>query len=310
MVGLAAGSDPGELRRRAFQQKLAPLPEPPSLPAAQVALGKKLFYDSLLSKNGTRSCNFCHEVQGYGADNRRTSPGDDGRFGKRNSPTVYHAALHTSQFWDGRSQTLEEQAHGPVFNAEEMAMPNEAELEKRLRSRPDYVEAFSKAFPDDPDPLRWERVSQALAVFQRGLLTPSPFDDYLRGQNDALDAPQLRGLDHFLRLGCTECHSGPALGGQALYLVGRKRAYRFADRGRGEVTGKPQDNGWFKAPSLRNVAETAPYYHDGSVAHLDEAVRQMAEHDLGQRLSEQEVRELTDFLTSLTGRIPRDYVRP
>ena len=150
---------------------------------------------------------------------------------------------------------------------------------------------------------------QALGAFERGLVTPAPFDGYLQGDEQLLDTSQQRGLEHFLRLGCAECHSGPALGGASFQKLGRKQPFVSEDRGRFTVTQQASDDGVFKVPSLRNVCETAPYFHDGRVRKLEEAVRLMATHECDQALTPQELSELCDFLTSLTGQIPLDYVR-
>jgi len=277
---------------------------------AQIDLGRVLFYEKQLSQNNTMSCNSCHDLRsGYGADGRPTSPGAVSGRGTRNAPSVYHAALHSSQFWDGRSPDVEDQAQFPVLNAVEMAMSSPAEVEKRLAAQPEYRKLFAAAFPQDSNPVRWSRVLQALGAFERGLVTPGPFDRYLQGDEQVLDASQLRGFEHFLRLGCAECHNGPALGGVSLQKLGRKQAFASQDRGRYAFTHKASDDGVFKVASLRNVCETAPYFHDGRVRKLDEAVSLMAEHECGQSLSPQELAELCDFLTSLTGQVPLDYVR-
>ena len=282
----------------------------PAPTPAQIDLGRVLFYEKQLSQNNTMSCNSCHDLRfGYGADGRPTSPGAVSGRGTRNAPTVYHAALHQSQFWDGRSPDVEDQAQFPVLNVVEMAMPSPAEVEKRLRASLEYEKLFRAAFPQDPNPVRWPRVLQAIGAFERGLVTPSPFDRYLEGEEQVLDSSQSRGLEHFLRLGCADCHNGPALGGLNLHKLGRKQPFASQDRGRFTVTHKASDDGVFKVPSLRNVCETAPYFHDGGVRKLEEAVGLMAKHECGQNLTPQQLGELCDFLTSLTGQIPLDYVR-
>lgn len=305
---------PVSLLQRA-QKVFAPLPqrmdEKGKTPSpALIELGRMLFYEKQLSQNHTMSCNSCHDLlYGFGADGRPTSPGAVSGRGTRNAPTVYHAALHVAQFWDGRSATVESQAGSPLTNPVEMAMPDGAEIEQRLRADADYQKAFALAYPDDAQPVRYAYVMQALGAFERGLVTPAPFDRYLEGDENALDSRQLKGLDHFLRVGCAECHQGAALGGTELRKLGRKEPFASEDRGRFTATHLAADDGLFKVPSLRNVCETGPYFHNGQVRKLEEAVTLMGRHECGQQLTPQEVTELCDFLTSLTGEIPKDYVR-
>lgn len=305
---------PPSLLQRA-QKAFAPLPQRMDQPgktpsSALIELGRHLFYEKKLSQNNTMSCNSCHDLRyGFGADGRPTSPGAVSGRGTRNAPSVYHAALHVSQFWDGRSATVESQAGSPLTNPVEMAMPDGAEVEKRLREDPRYQKLFALAYPDDAQPVRYAYVMLALGAFERGLVTPAPFDRYLEGDESALDSGQLKGLDHFLRVGCADCHHGPALGGTELRKLGLKEPFVSEDRGRFTVTHLPSDDGMFKVPSLRNVCGTGPYYHNGQVRKLEEAVSLMGRHECGQNLTPQEVAELCDFLTALTGEIPKDYVR-
>ncbi|MBX3169444.1 MAG: cytochrome-c peroxidase [Candidatus Eremiobacteraeota bacterium] len=305
---------PLSLLQRA-QKVFAPLPqrmdEKGKIPGpALIELGRTLFYEKRLSQNNTMSCNSCHDLRyGFGADGRPTSPGAVSGRGTRNAPTVYHAALHSWQFWDGRSPTVESQAGSPLTNPVEMAMPDGFEVEKRLLADPGYRRLFAQAFPGDPQPVRYAYVMLAIGAFERGLVTPAPFDRYLEGDETALDSRQLKGLEHFLRVGCAECHHGAALGGTELRKLGRKEAFASQDRGRFLATHAAADDGVFKVPSLRNVCETGPYYHNGQVRQLEEAVALMGRHECGQQLTPQEVAELCDFLTSLTGEIPKDYVR-
>ncbi|ODT63076.1 hypothetical protein ABS71_14785 [bacterium SCN 62-11] len=296
------------------QKAFSPLPlrmdlkNKPASPA-MIELGRHLFYEKQLSLNNTMSCNSCHDLRyGFGADGRPTSPGAVTGRGTRNAPSVYNAALHTWQFWDARSQTVEAQAGSPLTNPIEMAMPDGYEVEKRLQGIPTYRKLFAAAYPSDPQPVRYAYVMEALGAFERGLVTPAPFDRYLEGDETALDSQQLKGLEHFLRMGCVECHHGPALGGSELRKLGRKEPFVSEDRGRYQATHAAADDGVFKVPSLRNVCQTGPYYHNGQVRKLEEAVSLMGRHECGQQLTPQEVAELCDFLTSLTGEIPKDYV--
>jgi cytochrome c peroxidase len=311
---LQAGSEPPPLPVRA-RQFFAPLPARMDAPGlspqpAQIELGRKLFYETQLSFNNTQSCNTCHDLMAYGQDGRPTSPGAVRGRGKRNAPSVYTAALHKAQFWDGRSSSVEDQARFPILNEIEMGMPSETLVEQRLRAVPEYRRLFARAYPHDLEPVRWERVLQAIGAFERGLLAPAPFDRYLQGEVAALDASQARGLEHFLRVGCVQCHQGPALGGDRLQKIGQRRPFPCDDRGRAEATGQAQDEGVFKVPSLRNVSETGPYYHHGQVRRLEEAVQLMGQHELDVELTPQEVMEICDFLLSLKGQIPTDYVKP
>ncbi len=280
---------------------------------AKVELGKRLYFDTRLSKSGKLSCDSCHDLETYGVDNLATSPGDRGRHGARNSPTVLNAALHVAQFWDGRAEDVEEQAGMPVLNPIEMAIPGEDYLVDRLAKDPDYQEAFAEAFPEQEDPLSFGNVRHALAAFERTLLTPSRFDDFLRGDLE-LAAEERQGLEFFMRLGCGACHNGATVGGHIFRKFGIAEPYwqltgsDKVDEGRLAVTGEKQDRCVFKVPSLRNVDKTYPYFHDGSVATLEEALRVMAKLQIGAQLSESQVAYLAAFLETLTGELPPEAV--
>lgn len=286
--------------------------------AEKVALGRMLYYDTRLSKNHDLSCASCHDLEKYGIDPReadgtrnRTSLGHKGQLGDRNSPTVYNAGLHFAQFWDGRASTLEDQAKGPVLNPVEMAMPDEATVETTLRSIPGYVEAFAAAFPGEPEPVTYENMAKAIGAFERGLVTPSPFDEFLGGKLTALSTEQLAGLQLFMNVGCTQCHDGPALGGGSFKKLGAVKPWEgLKDQGRFKVTNAKDDEFMFKVPSLRNIAETGPYLHDGSIATLPEMVSKMTAHQLAKgELSEAELSALVAFLGSLTGELPpKEYI--
>ncbi len=278
----------------------------------KVALGKKLFFDVRLSKDNTISCNSCHNLRTFGVDNLAVSPGnDEGSFGTRNSPTVLNAALHFSQFWDGRAKDVEEQAGMPILNPVEMAIPDENFLEDRLSGIDEYKKGFSIAFPDEQNPINYTNIKNALAAFERMLITPSPFDSFLAGNTDALTDKEKAGLDKFMRTGCITCHSGTLLGGHSLLKFGSFYNYweltksSTIDMGRYEVTKKEGDKYMFKIPSLRNVAQTAPYFHDGSVEDLSEAVKIMAKLQVDKDLSDEDTKLIVSFLNSLTGKIPK-----
>ena len=268
---------------------------------ARVALGRQLYFDTRLSKNQDISCNSCHRLDAFGVDGEATSPGHRGQRGDRNSPTVYNAALHDTQFWDGRAADVEEQASGPVTNPIEMAMPDAPAVDRVLRSIPGYASEFAAAFPEDSEPVVFSNAAIAIAAFERTLLTPAPIDAFIAGDDSALDPEQQRGLELFLTVGCTTCHNGAAVGGMMFQKLGLVHSYETEDGGRFRVTGQEQDRGYFKVPGLRNVAKTGPWFHDGSVATLGDAVQKMAWYQLGRKLTDAETADLVAFLGALTG---------
>jgi cytochrome c peroxidase len=272
-----------------------------------VALGKQLYFETRLSKNQDISCNSCHGLGTYGVDSKPTSPGHKGQLGSRNSPTVYNAALHGAQFWDGRAKDVEAQALGPILNPVEMAMKDEAAVLTVLRSMPEYVAAFKKAFPAEKEPLSYANVGKAIGAFERTLVTPSRWDKYLGGDDSALTNAERAGLAKFLDVGCNTCHIGAAVGGRDFKKLGQAKAWptEIKDNGRFDVTKDAADKNFFKVPSLRNIEKTGPYFHDGSVKTLDEAVKLMARHQLGKELSTEEVESIVTFLKSLTGELPK-----
>ncbi|MCE2825990.1 MAG: c-type cytochrome [Verrucomicrobium sp.] len=297
---------PAELRAGALKV-LATLPD--KMPGsendtpARVKLGRELFFEKKLSANNTQSCNSCHAVDKNrgGVDNEPTSPGAFGKRGGRNSPTVLNAGFHIAQFWDGRAKTLEDQAKGPVLNPGEMAMPSEAAVIQKLKAEKKYVSGFKKAFPGENEPITYDNFAKAVASFERTLRTQDRFDDFLKGDDKALTAAELKGLDTFLSIGCTTCHSGPLLGGNDYKKLGILNAYEnTSDKGRIEVTKEDYDEFVFKVPSLRNIALTAPYFHDGSQKTLEEAVQKMAWLQLGKKLSPEEAQGLGAFLRALS----------
>jgi cytochrome c peroxidase len=235
--------------------------------------------------------------------------GHVGPRGRRNSPTVYNAGGFVAQFWDGRSPDVEDQSKQPILNPVEMAMPDAARVVRTLRAIPGYVASFEEAFPGSDPAVTYENMALAIGAFERGLVTPGPFDAFLRGEADALAPAQKHGFRRFVELGCAGCHNGPALGGQTFEAIGHIRPYPDqSDQGRFEVTGAEADRMRFRVPGLRNVVKTAPYYHDGSIAELVEAVRSMATHQLGIDLAEPDLGAVLAFLDALTGRLPLDYV--
>lgn len=280
------------------------------LTAAKVDLGRALFFEPRLSKNQDVSCNTCHRLDAYGVDGLPTSRGHRGQRGTRNAPTVYNAAGFFAQFWDGRMDTVEQQALGPIMNPVEMALPSEKHGVQVLKSIPQYRAWFKQAFPDETDPVTFANVGRAIGAFERRLTTPSRWDDYLRGNQRALDTRELEGLKLFTNIGCMVCHTGEFVGGAMYQKVGIVEEWpNQKDQGRFEVTKQETDRMMFKVPTLRNAAKTAPYFHDGSVATLDEAVRRMAKYQLGLSLTEYEVGDVVAWLGSLTGELPADYIK-
>lgn len=275
----------------------------------KVALGRQLYYDPRLSKNHDLSCNNCHLLEEYGVDHEATSPGHKGQRGERNTPTVYNAALHFVQFWDGRAATIEEQALKPVTNPVEMALADENSAVTLVRSVPTYEEQFKAAFPGEADPINPITIARAIGAFERGLITPAPFDDFLNGKLTALSSDALRGLELFIELNCVSCHTGPTLGGTMFQKLGAVKPYETKDEGRFKITKKPEDKFMFKVPGLRNIAKTAPYLHDGSAATLADAVAVMVEYQLPKgKLSDEEMTYILAFLESLTGTIDAAYI--
>ncbi len=303
---------------------LDPLPDKPPIPAdnpqtaEKIALGKQLFFDKRLSLDGTVSCNSCHNVMAGGVDNLKTSIGIKAQTGGRNAPTVWNAAFLSVQFWDGRAASLEDQAKGPITNPIEMGMPSDQAAVERLQSIPGYPESFKAVFGDDK--ITMDRIAQAIASYERTLITPdSPFDKHLKGSKDAISGDAVKGSQLFTSLGCVACHSGANFAGPTM-PVGHGFYQRFpifadndytkkydlaADNGRFDVTRKASDKHLFRVPSLRNIALTAPYFHNGSVKTLPEAIRVMAKTQLNRDLSDDEVKQLTAFLESLTGEFPK-----
>jgi len=317
VAGVQLGHDHGSVAVDPSQLKLfKPLPtviasETNPITAAKAALGRVLYFDPRLSRNQKISCNTCHDLAKYGVDGQRVSDGFKGQKGTRNAPTVYNAAGHFAQFWDGRARDVEEQATGPVLNPVEMAMPSDGQVAAVLKSMPEYVEAFRKAFPGEDDPVTVANMALAIGAFERELVTPSRWDRFLNGDQDALTNAEKAGFNKFIEAGCQTCHAGTYLGGEVYQRLGTAKAYPdSADVGRQQVTKQESDHLVFKVPSLRNVERTAPYFHNGKVESLREAVTEMGEYQLGRQLRSDEVDSIIVFLRALTGEIPAEYVKP
>jgi len=299
--------DPGLLRAFGPLPEVMGSPQNPVTPE-KVALGRRLYFDTRLSRDGDISCNTCHLLERYGADGLPVSAGHRGQKGDRNSPTVYNAAGHFVQFWDGRAKTIEEQAKGPILNPVEMAMESEAAVVEALRRDPFYMEAFAKAFPGESAPLTFDNVAKAIGAFERTLTTPSRWDAFLQGEENALTPEEKAGFVKFTQVGCMTCHRGVYVGGEMYSRLGIVKAWpNKKDPGRYRVTHHERDRFIFKVPSLRNIAKTGPYLHDGSVSDLDEVVRIMAEYQLGKTLADDEVASIVTWLDSLTGELPPEF---
>jgi len=305
----ASPTSPEALRGAVLQ----PLPPVPEVDAVQVALGNRLYHDERLSKDNTISCASCHDLDKGGTDRAQFSTGVGGAQGNINAPTVYNSGLQIAQFWDGRAADLQEQADGPVNNPIEMAS-NWPEVIAKLEVDAALKTAFAEAYPDG---FSGENITHAIATFEETLLTPnSAFDRYLLGEDAALNAGAKAGYQLFLDSGCAMCHVGMVLGGQSYEKMGRKRDY-FGDRGdvsdadlgRYNVTERDQDRHHFKVPILRNVALTAPYFHDGTVETLGKAIELMAKYQLDVRLDSLEKQRIQAFLSSLTGEYQGALVR-
>jgi cytochrome c peroxidase len=283
--------------------------------AEKVLLGQTLYFDNRLSKDETVSCNSCHNLKTYGVDNNATSSGVGGQKGGRNSPTVLNAAFHFTQFWDGRAKDVEEQAGGPILNPIEMAMPDQEAVIKRLQGIKGYQEMFAAAFPGEEQPVNYINLEKAIGAFERKLITPSRFDEYLMGYEEAINSDEKKGLQTFMDVGCTACHSGAVLGGnmyQKFGLMGNYWDFTHSakvDNGRFLVTNNESDKFLFKVPSLRNIEKTHPFFHDGSITDLNEAVKVIAKLQLNKDLTDQEVKEIVTFLKTLTGTVPAELAK-
>ena len=297
--------------------EVAPAPEDNPTTDARIELGKMLYMDPRISSTGTVSCNSCHNVMEGGDDSRTFSMGVHGKTGGRNAPTVWNSAFHSVQFWDGRANLLEDQAKGPVTNPVEMGMKDIEQAMDKVRAIPGYRPYFEKAFGKDS--MTVDNAAKAVAAFERTLITPnSAYDQYVKGDKTAMTAQQVRGMETFAATGCTSCHSGAAFNGPkmefgkgfyAKFPTFADNAYNkkydlSADKGREEVTGNKADAHMFRVPTLRNITDTAPYFHNGSVNDLAEAVRVMAKSQLNKDLSDKEVNDIVAFLGALTGEYP------
>ena len=269
--------------------------------ASKISLGKKLYFEKKLSINNKISCNSCHMLDKFGVDNEVTSPGHDGTRGERNSPTVYNAAFHIAQFWDGRAKDLAAQAIGPILNPIEHGLKDEAGALKKIDTK-EYRAMFKKAFPGSKEPFTYFNVGHAIAAFEKTLITPSRFDDFLAGKLNAITKTEKEGLNKFIETGCVACHDGVGIGGGQYQKLGAVNSYKTKDLGRFVVTKDEDDKHVFKVPTLRNIVHTGPYFHDGSIKTLNEAIKLMAKHQLDVDLKPKDVELIKAFLGSLTAK--------
>ena len=305
----AAGGPPTAAQKSTFgtMPKVMAATDNP-LTDEKVDLGRMLYFDARLSASGDISCNSCHVLAEYGVDGLATSPGHAGDFGVRNSPTVYNAAIHFVQFWDGREPTVEAQSKGPVLNPVEHGLASAEAAEEILRGIPGYRPLFEAAFPGQDEPVTFDNFALAVGAFERKLVTRGKWDRWLVGDGSALNEQEVRGLNIFTELGCTTCHMGPGLGGNLYQKMGLIEPYPTDDTGRFQVTGAETDRFMFKVPGLRNVTETGPYLHDGSVDTLDEVVRIMVRYQLGKTVTDAQAADVVAFMTALTGALPTEYI--
>jgi cytochrome c peroxidase len=271
----------------------------------RIALGKKLYFEDRLSLNDDVSCNFCHDIQGEaGVDNLPLSEGTTGEDGARNSNTVLNSGFQIVQFWDGRAKDLKEQAGGPILNPVEMAMPDTASVEKKIKGIDEYKPLFEKSFGAGDDKITFDNITEAIAAFERTLITHDRFDDFLKGNTRSLSVEEVEGLELFITKTCITCHTGPLLGGNMFQKAGLVKPYKNQeDLGRFDVTKSEADKFMFKVPTLRNVALTAPYMHDGGMETLEETVKLMADIQLNQQLTDVEVKKIVAFMNSLSDKI-------
>jgi cytochrome c peroxidase len=315
-LATAVEEDDVSLLKRA-QELFQPLPKDMAtaespITKERVNLGQQLFFDPRLTVDSNMSCASCHQPALYGTDALPTSIGVKQRLHPRNAPTNLNSALNIIH-WRGDRESVEDQVIKALISPITSGQPDLKTVEVRLGRIPGYAPLFKAAFADDANPMTAQNIAKAIGAYERTLVTPSPFDAYLEGQSDAFSATARSGLQKFINTGCVMCHSGVGVGGGMYQKFGVVEDYWVAtgstsiDKGRFDVTKDPNDLYVFRVPSLRNVAKTAPYFHDGSVSTLPEAVKVMARVQLGITLSDADVRDIVAFLESLTGNLPADF---
>ncbi len=302
---------------KAMFQPLPPAPVAKGpVETARVELGRRLFFEQRVSADGNVACAHCHLPEKQASDGLPKAIGVFGKENPRNAPSIFNAGLNVRQHWRGDRESLEEQAEKSLLGPASFGNPDHASAMNKLKAVPAYPGAFAKAFPDDKDPVNAKNWGAAIAAFERTLLTPSRFDAFLAGDAQALTPQELSGLRLFIDTGCAGCHNGVGIGGNSFRKFGVVEDYwtetgaKTPDKGRAEVTKSDADLYVFKVPMLRNVAKTAPYFHDGSVGDLSTAVAIMGETQLGKTLPANEVADIVAFLGSLTGPVPATYAPP
>ena len=291
------------------------LPSPPTAKdtpggLARIDLGQRLFFENRVSMDGDVSCSHCHQPDLQATDGLPKAIGVFGKENPRNAPTIFNASLQFKQHWRGDRESLEDQAEKSLLGPASFGNPDYAAAMNKLKAIPGYADLFAKAFPDDKDPINQKNWGAAIAAFERTLLTPAKFDAFLAGDVNALSAQEQAGLRKFIDLGCAGCHNGPGIGGNSFQKFGvvsdywKETGATQPDKGRADVTKNDADLYVFKVPSLRNVAKTAPYFHDGSVTELPRAVKIMAKTQLGAELTDTDAQAVTAFLGALTGAVP------
>lgn len=283
-------------------EPILPLPLTEQVMTEKAKLGKKLFFDARLSKDSTISCATCHPIHMGGMDNLEKSFGVNGVEGDVNSPTVLNSGYNFVQFWDGRARTLEEQAEGPLHNPKEMAT-NWMEVIGKLRKDELYNDLFKIVYNDE---IKSIYIQDSIAEYERTLVAPGRFDRFLLGDANAISKTEKEGYDLFKSYGCSSCHQGINVGGNMYEKLGVFTPYfsdkktTESDRGRFNTTGDKAHLHEFKVPSLRNVVKTYPYFHDGSVKTLEEAIKIMAKYQIGQSIPDEEIEKIVKFLNTLT----------
>ncbi|MGB7575867.1 MAG: cytochrome c peroxidase [Thermodesulfobacteriota bacterium] len=317
-ISLASNGDEDLLKQA--NKIFGPLPqtmvsEKNPITSEKVKLGQMLFYEIRISVDGTVSCSRCHPIGLYAADGLRKSIGNNCKVNPRNAPTLFNAAGQISAHWIGNRADVEDQAKQSVIGPPSFGMPSYEAVEYSLKEIKGYKELFKGAFPADTNPVTVDNFAKAVGAFERTLVTPSPFDAFLKGDTAALSGREKRGLRTYMEAGCIMCHLGPYVGGQTYQKFGILEPYwkytkgEPIDEGRYVVTKKEVDQYVFKVPIHRNVAKTPPYFHDGSVDKLEDAVWIMGKIQLGKDLSKSQVEEIVTFLKSLTGKIPEDALK-
>ncbi len=286
----------------ASKELITPIPITPTYDLKKALLGKKLFFDTRLSANNTISCASCHFLNDGGDDNLPVSFGINGKVGTRNSPTVLNARYNVTQFWDGSAKDLADQAKGPIHNPVEMGS-NFKEVILKLKKDKNYTTKFSYIYKDGITGLN---ITDAIGEFEKTLTTPnSPFDKFLRGNTKAITADELKGYTLFKEYGCISCHNGINIGGNLMQKIGVIETFETTDFGKFTITKNENDKFYFKVPSLRNIELTAPYFHNGEIKTLENAVKDMIIYQIGYLLEENEIQHIIKFLKTLTGETPQ-----